>query len=130
MVNHLCAINEHYIYTIYMDKLRFYVNYGQISNIIGDERWMKSEVHCLCNLSSHRILKLTLGSKRKPITNKGELCGAGNNIEQIEIGDMVTVSNHGNLFPLAIVKKINSWTRQPKSNGTFHVRQTLLNYDL
>jgi hypothetical protein len=69
---------------------------------------MKSEVHCLCNLSSHRILMLTLGSKRKPITNIGKLCGAGKDIEQIEIGDMVTVSNHGNLFLLAIVKKINN----------------------
>jgi hypothetical protein len=99
MVNHLPAIDEHYKYKIYMDKLRFYVNYGQISNNIGDEPWMKSEVPCLCNLSSHRILMLTLGSKRKPITNKGELCSAGNDIEQIEIGDMVTVSNHGNLLP-------------------------------
>jgi hypothetical protein len=88
-----------------MDKPRFYVNYGQISNIIGDEPWRKSEVHCLCNLSSYRILMLTLGSKRKPINNKGELYSAGNDTEQIEIGDMVTVSNHGNLFPLAIVKK-------------------------
>ncbi len=107
MVNHLPAINEHYIYKIYMDKSRFYVNCGHISDIIGDEPWMKSEVHCLCNLSSHRILMLTLGSMRKPITNKGELCSAGNDREQIEIGDMVTVSNHGNLFPLTIVKKIN-----------------------
>jgi hypothetical protein len=114
MVNHTPAINEHYIYTIYMDKLRFYVNYGQISNIIGGEPSMKSEVHCLCNLSSHRILMLTLGSKRKPITNKGELCGAGNDIEQIEIGDMVTVSNHGNLFPLAFVKMINSLDKTTK----------------
>jgi hypothetical protein len=57
---------------------------------------------------------LTLGSKRKPITNKGELCGAGNNIEQIETGDMVTVSNHGNLFPLAIVKEINSLDKTAK----------------
>jgi hypothetical protein len=32
------------------------------------------------------------------------LCGAGKDLEQIEIGDMVTVSNHGNLFPFAIVK--------------------------
>ncbi len=128
MVNHLPAINERYIYKIYMDKSRCCVNYGQISNIIGDKPWMKSEVHCLCNLSSHRILMLTLDSKRKPITNKGELCGAGNNIKQIEIGDMVTVSNHGNLFPLAIVKKINSLDKTAKSNGTFHLRQTLLNY--
>ncbi len=105
MVNHTPAIDERYIYKIYMDKSRFYVNYGQISNIISDEPWMKSENHCFCNLSSHRILMLTLGSKRIPITNKGELCGAGNSIEQIEIGDMVTVSNHGNLFPLVIVKK-------------------------
>jgi hypothetical protein len=52
MVNYLPAINECYIYKIYMDKSRFYVNYGQISNIIGDEPWMKSEVHCLSNLSS------------------------------------------------------------------------------
>ena len=107
MVNHLPAIHERYIYKIYMDKLIFYVNYGQISNIIGDEPWMKSEVHCLCNLSSHRILMLVMGSKRKLITNNGELCGTGNNIEQIEIGDMVTVSNQDNLFPLAIVKKRN-----------------------
>jgi hypothetical protein len=114
MVNHLPAINKHYKYEIYMDKLRFYVNYGQISNIIGDEPWMKSDVHCLCNLSSHRILMLTLGSKRKPITNKGELCGAGKDIEQIEIGDMVTMSNHGNLFPLAIVKKNNSLDKTAK----------------
>jgi hypothetical protein len=57
---------------------------------------------------------LALGSKRKPITNKGELRGAGNNTEQIEIGDMVTVSNHGNLFPLAIVKKRNSLDKTAK----------------
>ncbi len=114
MVNHLSTIDEHYIYEIYMDKLRFYVNYGQISDIIGDEPWMKSEVHCHYNLSTHRMLMLTLGSKRKPITNKGELCSAGNNIEQIEIGDMVNVSNHGNLFPLAIVKKINSLDKTAK----------------
>ncbi len=114
MEYHLPAIDERYIYEIYMDKLRFYVNYGQISNIIGGEPSMKSEVHCLCNLSSHRILMLMLGSKRKPIANKGELCGAGNDIEQIEIGDMVTVSNHGNLFPLAIVKKINNLDKTAK----------------
>ncbi len=87
-----------------MDKLRFYVNFGQISDIIGDEPWMKSKVHNLYNLSSHRILMLMLGSKRKSINNNGELCSAGKDIEQIEIGDMVTVSNHGNLFPLAIVE--------------------------
>jgi hypothetical protein len=55
-----------------------------------------------------------LGSKRKPITNKGELCGSGNNIEQIEIGDIVNVSNHGNLLPLVIVKKINSLDKTAK----------------
>jgi hypothetical protein len=57
---------------------------------------------------------LMLGSKRKPITKKGEMCGAGNDTEKIEIGDMVTVSNHGNLFPLAIVKKINSLDKTAK----------------
>ncbi len=36
------------------------------------------------------------------------------NLEQIEIGDMVTVSNHDNLFPLAIVKKINSLDKTAK----------------
>jgi hypothetical protein len=81
MVNHTPDTNVRYIYEICMDKLRFYVNYGRISDIIGDEPWMKSEVYCLCNLSSHRILMLTLGSKRKPITNKGELCSAGNDVE-------------------------------------------------
>jgi hypothetical protein len=42
------------------------------------------------------------------------MCGAGKIIEQIEIGDMVTVSNHGNLFPLAIVKKINNLDKTAK----------------
>ncbi len=64
VVNHLPAINECYIYEIYMDKLRFYVNYGQISDIIGDEPWMKSEVHCLCNLSSHRFKEETHHQQR------------------------------------------------------------------
>ncbi len=57
---------------------------------------------------------LMLGSKRKSIINKGELCGAGKDIEQIEIGDMVTVSNHGNLLPLVTVKKINSLDKTAK----------------
>ncbi len=70
VVNHLPAINEHYIYKIYMDKSRFYVNYGQISNIIGDEPWMKSEVHRLCNLSSHRILMLHWVQRGNPSPTK------------------------------------------------------------
>jgi hypothetical protein len=102
-----------------MDKSSFYVTYGQISDIIGDEPWMKSEVHCLCILSSHKKLMLKLDSKRKPIANKGELCSAGNNTEKIEIGDMVTVSNHGNLSPLKIVKKINSLDKTKNQMGCF-----------
>ncbi len=83
-----------------------YVNYNQISDIIGDEPCLKSEVHCLCNLSSARTIMLTLGTKKK---NKqdGTLF--------IE-GDLVSVSNHGNLFPLAIVHSVNH------SNNTTRVK--------
>jgi hypothetical protein len=78
---------------------------------------MRSEVHCLCNLSSDRILTLTLGSKRKDSSKNSNLCSVrdsvepieidGDSAEPIEIGDLVTVSNHGNLFPIATVKQIN-----------------------
>ncbi len=78
----------HYIYEALMEKSIFFVSHGQISEIIGDEPWMDSEINCLCNVVSGRILWLTLGSKRKSVDPM-----------EIKIGDWVTVSNHGNLFP-------------------------------
>jgi hypothetical protein len=117
VINYYPNMSERYIYEIYMDKSRFYVKHGQISEIIGDEPWMRSEVHCLCNLSSDRILTLTLGSKRKELGENSKLSAKGDSVEPIEfdgdddspivIGDMVTVSNHGTLFPVATVKDIN-----------------------
>ncbi len=100
-----------------MDKTRLFVMYGQISEIIGDELWMRYEVHCLSNLSSDRILTLFLGSKRKELSKNSKSFAVGDSNEPIEldgdddspigIGNMVTVSSHGNLFPVATVKDIN-----------------------
>ncbi len=72
------------------------MSHGQIYEIIGDESWMDSEIDCLCNVASGRKIWLTLGSKRKSVDPM-----------EINIGDWVTVSNHGNLFPRAQVKEID-----------------------
>ncbi len=85
-----------YIYKVFMEKSIFFVSHGQIYEIIGDEPWMDSEINCLCNVASDRKIWLTLGSKRKSM-----------DLSEINIGDWVTVSNHGNLFPWAQVKKID-----------------------
>ncbi len=37
-----------------------YVNFGQISDIIGEEEWLQGEVNCLCNIaSSHKAYRKT-----------------------------------------------------------------------
>jgi hypothetical protein len=79
-----------------MEKSIFFVSHGQIYEIIGDEPWMDSEIYCLCNVASGRKIWLTLGSKRKSV-----------NPMEMNIGDWVTVSNHGNCFPRAQVKEID-----------------------
>ncbi len=85
-----------YIYEAFMKKLNFFVGHGQISEIIGDELWMDSEINCLCNVASGRKTWLTLGSNGKSLDPM-----------EINIGDSVTVSNHGNLFTQAQVKEID-----------------------
>ncbi len=77
-----------YIYEAFMEKSNFFLIHGQISEIIGDELWMDSEINYLCNVASGRKIWLTLGLKRKSV-----------DLMEINIGDWVTVSNHGNLFP-------------------------------
>jgi hypothetical protein len=83
-------------YTKYSWRSLFFISHGQIYEIIGDELWMDSEINCLCNVASDRKIWLTLGSKRKSVDPM-----------EINIGDWVTVSNHGNLFPRAQVKNID-----------------------
>jgi hypothetical protein len=85
-----------YIYEAFMEKPNFFVSHGQISEIIGDEPWMDSEINCLCNVASGRKIWLTLGSKRKSVDPM-----------ETNIGDWVTVSNHENLFPRAQVQEID-----------------------
>ncbi len=85
-----------YIYEVFMEKLIFFVSHGQISEIIGDEPWMDSEISYLCNVASGRKIWLNLGSKRKFMDPM-----------EINVGDWVTVSNRGNLFPRAQVKEID-----------------------
>jgi hypothetical protein len=101
IINYYPNMSERYIYEIYMDKSRFFVKYGQISEIIGDEPWMRSEVHCLCNLSSDRILTLTLGSKRKESSKNTKLFAVGDSNQTIELdGDDDSPRNwqHGYCF--------------------------------
>jgi hypothetical protein len=42
-----------YIYEIFqMNNTECYVNFGQISDIFGEEEWLQGEVNCLCNIAS------------------------------------------------------------------------------
>ncbi len=43
----------------------FYVNLGQISDIIWEEEWLHGEVNCLCNIALSRIISLTWGQRRR-----------------------------------------------------------------
>jgi hypothetical protein len=79
-----------YIYKAFIEKSIFFVSHGQISEIIGDEPWMNSEINYWCNVASGRKIWLTLGLKRKSVDPM-----------EINIGDWVTVSNHRNLFSLS-----------------------------
>jgi hypothetical protein len=88
--------NNCYIYKVFMEKSSFFLSHGQIYEIIGDGLWMDSEINCLCNVASGRKIWLTLGSKRNSVDPM-----------EINIGDWVAVSNHGNLFPRAQVKEID-----------------------
>jgi len=98
IVTDLPSISQRYIYEVIMDKRRCYVDYGRISDILGDEPWLKSEVHCLCNLSGERTVMLHLGSKRKEKNKQ---------IYHLARNDLVTVANHGNLFQLATILCVN-----------------------
>jgi hypothetical protein len=121
--NNLCGVfpptvepdkKTHYRYEAFMEKLIFFVSHGQTSEIIGDEPWMDSEINCLCNVASGRKILFTLGSKRKSM-----------DLMEINIGDWVTVSNHGSLFPQAQVKEIDFSKNLAKVNGRFHVQLIL-----
>jgi hypothetical protein len=42
-----------YIYEIFLENnTSQYVNFGQINDIIGEEKWQQGEVNCLCNIAS------------------------------------------------------------------------------
>ncbi len=88
--------NDCYVYKVFMKKPNFFVSHGQIYEIIGDEPWMDSEINCLCNVASGKKIWLTLGLKRKSVDPM-----------EINIGDWMIVSNHGNLFPRVQVKEID-----------------------
>ncbi len=77
--------NDH-IYEVTLDNVshsRFYVNYAQILDVIGEEGWMKGEFNCICNIGSRRKVTLSWGAKKK-----SRPCS------QLSIGDDVIVSNH------------------------------------
>ncbi len=42
-----------YIYEVILENnLTHYVSFGQINDIIGDEKWLQGEGNCLCNIAS------------------------------------------------------------------------------
>ncbi len=76
------------IYGIFQtNSTKFYVQFGQINHIIGEDKWLHGEVNCLCNIASSCIISLSWGAKTKESKNSPDsyLC----------VGDRVTVANHG-----------------------------------
>jgi hypothetical protein len=42
-----------YVYEVILENdLTHYVNFGQLNDIIGDEKWLQGEGYCLCNIAS------------------------------------------------------------------------------
>jgi hypothetical protein len=42
-----------YVYEIFqINNTKCYVNFGQISTIIGEEEWLQGDINCLCNIAS------------------------------------------------------------------------------
>jgi hypothetical protein len=42
-----------YIYEVILENnLTHYVSFGQIQDIIGDDKWLQGEGNCLCNIAS------------------------------------------------------------------------------
>ncbi len=110
-----------YIYKAFMEKSIFFVSHGQISEIIGDEPSMDSEINCLCNVASGRKIWLTLGSKRKSVDPM-----------EINIGDWVTVSNHGEIKKIVLGKNMQKFRMRcfmknyEQGNNAIHKRHPTL----
>jgi hypothetical protein len=76
-----------YGYEVFLENDITHVNFGQITDIIGDEEWLQGEVNCLCNIASSHIISLSWGAKKKESTLSDALCACE--------GDCVSVENHG-----------------------------------
>jgi hypothetical protein len=62
--------NDRFLYEVFPTKgNKYYVNYTQIHDIVGDEEWLNGEIKTLSNIGSNRIVSLTLGCKKKESLN-------------------------------------------------------------
>ena len=76
-------------------------------------------MNCLCNVASERKVLLTLGAKKKGTPTEAITFSSSSSDQKtingptfwndksthISRGDRILVTNHGNLFPTAVVKK-------------------------
>ncbi len=93
---------------------KFSVKYSQISDIIGEEEWVDSEMNTLSNIGSHRIVNLSFDAKKKEKKNntqgllgdlsthnkkakkKGiEYSESNKSKDLLIVGNRVIVMNHG-----------------------------------
>jgi len=72
---------------ILVDDTKLNIKYGQISDFVSDEEWINGEINCLSDIGSKRIVTLSWGAKTKD--SEDHTC------QQLNIGDLVTVSNQG-----------------------------------
>jgi hypothetical protein len=102
--------NDRILYEVLPTKGdKFYVNYMQIHDIVGDEEWLNGEIKTLSNIRSNRIVSLTWGCKKKESLNSNMCFNSEDTL--LCVGDCVIVLNHGvKWIHLARIVEINKVT--------------------
>jgi hypothetical protein len=108
----LCCMLSHkrILYEVFTTKGdKFYVNYTQIHDIVGDEEWLNGEIKTLSNIGSNRTVSLTWGCKKKESLNSNMCLNSEDRL--LCVGDCVIVLNHGDKWiHLARIVEINKVT--------------------
>ncbi len=102
--------NDRFLYQVFTTKGdKFYVNYTQIHDIVGDEEWLNGKIKTVSNIGSNRIVSLTWGCKKKE-SSISNMC-LNSNDTLLCVGDCVIVLNHGDIWiHLARIVEINKVT--------------------
>ena len=118
--------NDHFLYEVFTTKGdKFYVNYTQIHDIVGDEEWLNGEIKTVSNIGSNRIVSLTWGCKKKESLNSNMCLNSNDTL--LCGSDRVIVLNHG--IHLARIVEINKVTSSPVVKWDTSLRKDTVDAD-